>query len=377
LVSSTFTQANAPEVSRVQEMQGPYPWIINPGFDFFFIAGGAVWVLFAINYLFLGMRIPIDPTSGPVIGRWLIVLTLIGQHLTADSHNAATYLRIYGSEKDKKQFRFYGKWLALSCIPLFFFGINVPGLAGALVYTYLVTVIWHYAAQSFGISLIYCYKAGYYFSNTEKEIFRWFTMALAGVVITRLLTFRDFSPRNFYGVECPYWGPLPLWFMGLMSAAFITLTAAFLVVVAKKAIVERKYIPFASLLCMSTVALLGLSWGTVSAILWLYVPCVYHGTQYLAVTTSYYLKERGLPEGISTWDIGTQFLKGPALSFIGMTILIGCFLYIGIPHIFSSLGYNQSVVAGVVLATVNYHHFITDAAIWRLKDPACRKLLLA
>jgi len=41
------------------------------------------------------------------------------------------------------------------------------------------------------------------------------------------------------------------------------------------------------------------------------------------------------------------------------------------------IGFPFAMMGGLVLACVNYHHFITDAAIWRLKDPRCRKILLA
>jgi len=147
--------------STVPEARAPHRWIVGETFDFFLVCGGAVWVLLALNYVFLGWVVPSSATQGPIVGQWLMILILIGQHVSADAHNAATYMRIYGSDEDQKRFRFYGKWLALACIPIFFIGISTPVLGSAMLYCYLITVFWHYAAQAFGIALIYCYKQDY------------------------------------------------------------------------------------------------------------------------------------------------------------------------------------------------------------------------
>ncbi len=136
-------------------------------------------------------------------------------------------------------------------------------------------------------------------------------------------------------------------------------------------------LPVPAILLISTVAALGLSRDMSNSIMWFYVPGFYHGSQYLAVCIAYYLKERGMPEGMDTWQIGRQMLRWPAFRYIGTVILTGCFFYVGIPHFFSQLGWDYMMVGGLVLGVVNYHHFITDAAIWRLRDKRCREILLA
>jgi hypothetical protein len=35
------------------------------------------------------------------------------------------------------------------------------------------------------------------------------------------------------------------------------------------------------------------------------------------------------------------------------------------------------IVATIIQACVNFHHFVTDAAVWRLRDPVSRKVLIA
>lgn len=378
MVSSVAGANNIPDRSgdrQETKSQGPYPWIINPVFDFVFVTGGGVLSLMLINYFFIGWTIPTEPNTPHAI--FLITAMFLSQHIFADSHNTATYMRIWGSPEDRQRFKFYRTWLVYSCLPIFVLGLLKPEFTSALVYLYLITVFWHYAAQTFGISLIYCYKRGYYLNNWEKEVFRWFILSMSGFVIIRFLTYQTFSPRNFYGVPIPFWGPLPEVFYYSTRAIFYILTALFIFVVLKKFFMEKKMIPLPSVLLVLTVACLGLSKGTSNSMMWFYVPGFFHGSQYLAVCLSYYLKERGIPEGMTSWDIAKVAVQAPGLKYFGTVILTGCFFYVGIPHFFMQLGFDYAMVGGLVLGVVNYHHFITDAAIWRLRDKRCRNLLLA
>lgn len=381
MVSSSISGTNVPDVPQgttaatATATKKPYPWIINPVFDFIFVTGGGVLVFMLINVLYLGWTVPMDSSQPGQMA--LITIMFLTQHIFADSHNTATYMRIWGSPEDRKRFKFYRTWLVYSCIPIFVLGLTKPEFTSGLVYLYLITVFWHYAAQAFGISLIYCYKRGYILNNTEKEIFRWFILSMSGYVIVRFLTLQDFSPRNFYGVAIPFWGPLPKVMFYSMKWILIFMTVAFVGVILKKLIVDKKLIPVPAIFLITTVAFLGLSSNAANSMMWFYVPGFYHGSQYLAVCLAYYLKERGMPEGMNTWNMAREVCKWPALKYVGTVILTGCFFYVGIPHFFMQLGLDNAMVAGLVLGTVNYHHFITDAAIWRLRDNHCRKILLA
>ncbi|MDZ4832904.1 MAG: hypothetical protein SGJ27_03810 [Candidatus Melainabacteria bacterium] len=381
MVSSSIAGTGVPDIPKSSSTTAahagkPYPWIINPVFDFMFITGGGVLLFMLINIQFLGWTVPVDMNASSM-SAFLIITVFLTQHIFADSHNTATYMRIWGSTEDRKRFKFYRTWLVYSCIPIFVLGLTKPEFTSSLVYLYLITVFWHYAQQAFGIALIYCYKRNYIMNNIEKEIFRYFILSMSAYVIVRFLTFQEFSPRNFYGVPIPFWGPLPLVFFNASRWILIGLTIAFIGVLFKKAIMERKFMPIPSILLIATVAALGLSKGSDNSMLWFYVPGFYHGSQYLAVCLSYYLKERGMPEGMDTWKMARETVRWPAVKYVGTVILTGCFFYVGIPHFFMQMGLDFGMVGGLVLGVVNYHHFITDAAIWRLRDNHCRKLLLS
>ena len=379
MVSSTIGgtgSLDAPRETTPKAAAAPYPWIISPFIDLAFVCGGGVIFFLAVNYLYLGWRVP-DSVHNDPASWWLMTVGFLAQHIFADSHNSATYLRIWGSAEDQARFKFHRTWLAYSTVPMFILGLSVPGLTGTFVYIYLITVFWHYTAQTFGIALIYCYKRGYIMSQTEKEIFRWFMFSMVGFVSVRSFCFKEFSPSNFFGVDIPFWGPWNPVFYNIARFLFIGMTVAFVIMLVRKYFKENKIFPWQSMMLVLTVAGLGLSRDMANAMFWFFVPGFFHGSQYLAVCLSYYLKERNMPNGMNSWDIGKIALGAPGLKYIGLVVLSGVFFYVGIPHFFMQIGFNYSLVGGLVLACVNYHHFITDAAIWRLRDPRCRKWLIS
>ena len=80
---------------------------------------------------------------------------------------------------------------------------------GTFVYIYLITVFWHYTAQTFGISLIYCYKRGYIMSNIEKDIFRWFMFSMVGFGRSvRSFCVQRVQPEQFLRCGYSFLGPL-------------------------------------------------------------------------------------------------------------------------------------------------------------------------
>ena len=367
---SELSQAAGSAPLTVQPVRSP--WIVGPVFDLLFVAGGIPIVLIAANVFSFGWRIP-DPAESDHPGL-LLGLVFLGQHLFADSHNIATYLRIWGSEEDQKRFHFHRTWLPAMLFPLFVVGLFSSAVTGTCVYIFLMAVFWHYAAQCYGVALIYCYKRDYILSPFEKRIMKLCVTSLSAFAILRMASFRNYSPAAWFGVPLPFWGPLPPILFHTAAMIFSLSICIFSYLIFAKLFRERKVFPIPSLMVLLSVVALGLSEGGPNALLWFYVPAFFHGTQYLAISLSYAMKERGETETISLKKL---FGSRLAARLFVMSVVIGTFLYIAIPHMFEQFGFDYSMVAGLVLAVVNFHHFVTDAAIWKLRDPRCRKILLA
>jgi hypothetical protein len=66
-----------------------------------------------------------------------------------------------------------------------------------------------------------------------------------------------------------------------------------------------------------------------------------------------------------------------SLKYWAYVIVGGMFIYVFVPHFMMYFGLTFGLVATVIQACINFHHFVSDAAIWRLRDNRCREVLLA
>lgn len=389
MVSSTIKLAGVPapeesskatEKAVTLEKAKPYPWIVNPWFDFLFVYGGMLWGVFAVHYFVFGWNnLDTQMTNSKeafAIGTIVIMLGILGQHLFADTHTIATYMRIYATPESRKTFRLYAYYLPWLSLTLFAMACIWKEAAGTVVYLHMMWVFQHYVGQCFGVALIYCYKRGYYMSNFEREIFRWFMHSLSFAIITRILCYREYSPYVYWAVEVPFWG-LPRWLNDLGNVLFVVMTILFVGVVLRKWHRDGMMMPFPSICQVLTVAAIGWSVGMASSMIWAYGPNFFHGSQYLAISLGFYIKEKGLPEGMLSKDVFKNWFSPRSMRYWAYVIVAGMFIYVFVPHFMMYFGLTFGLVATVIQACVNFHHFVSDAAIWRLRDARCRDVLIS
>lgn len=356
----------------------PYPWIVNPWFDFLFVYGGLLWGVFGMHYLIFGWN-NIETGASPqayAVGTFIIIAGIFGQHLFADTHTVATYMRIYATPESRKTFRLYAYYLPWMSLTLLTLALAFKDAAGTVIYIHMLWVFQHYVGQCFGISLVYCYKRGYYLNNFEREVYRWFMHSISFVIITRILCYREYSPIVYWGVDVPFWG-LPGWINNLGLFLFVTMSALFTAVLVRKWHREGKMMPVPALLQIVTVLAIGWSSGMASNFIWSYGPPFFHGSQYLAVSLGFYIKEKGLQEGMLPKDVFRNWFTPRSLRYWAYVVVGGMFIYVFVPHFMTYFGFTFGIVATVVQACVNFHHFVSDAAIWRLRDSRCRDVLIA
>ncbi|MBX3077069.1 hypothetical protein KF707_13105 [Candidatus Obscuribacterales bacterium] len=388
MVSSTISLAGvpAPEESKATaqavplEKAKPYPWIVNPWFDFLFVYGGALWGVFALHYFLFGWNNLDTQLSTSkeafAIGTIVMMAGILGQHIFADTHTIATYMRIYATPESRKTFRLYAYYLPWLSLSLFVMACIWKEAAGTVVYLHMMWVFQHYVGQCFGVALIYCYKRGYFMNNFERETFRWFMHSLSYVIITRILCHREYSPYVYWGVDVPFWG-LPLWLYDLGIVCFTVMTTLFVGVVVRKWHREGMMMPFPAICQVLTVAAIGWSVGMASSMIWQYGPNFFHGSQYLAISLGFYIKEKGLQEGMLSKDVFKNWFSPRSMRYWAYVIVAGMFVYIFVPHFMMYFGLTFGLVATVIQACINFHHFVSDAAIWRLRDARCRDVLIA
>ena len=386
MVSTTFQNDGQSEpVKPVPQAavidQASNRWIVNPAFDTLFVFGGMLWLLFAIQIFCFHFDNPDVKAPGMAgsIAYALSVIFFIGNYLFADSHTIATYMRIYSTAENRQRFKLYAYYLPWCSLVLFILCLIYPQAAGLCVYLHMMWVFQHYVGQTFGISLIYCYKRGYFFKNHEREIYRWFMHSLSFFVITRILCYREYSPLNFFGIRLPFFA-VPHIFNDVAWVCFVGMTIAFVGVIVAKYVRDKQLIPVPTLCLICTILAIGASAGYANSLIWLYGP-PFFSRQPVPGRIFGLLSKGKRPQRRTHWRGGSHLLKefiSPAgLRYWAMVIMAGMALYVGIPHVLNYYGYEIVIVATVIQACVNFHHFVTDAAVWRLRDPVSRKVLIA
>ena len=368
----------------VDDSASPNPWIINPIVDFIFVYGGAFWILFVLHVAFFdwnaanieNLRFSISPGVDWGLSQWFVIMGVATPVLISNAHTWATYMRIYGTAEDRERFRFYGKYLIYMPIILFTAAIIFPPLQGYVIYLHMGWVFQHYTSQTYGVGLIYCYKRDYIMNKREKQIYKTLLTALSLFVITGLLSMRSHVPGDMWGVPLPFFNLPPV--IHYASQAFLAVMAvAFTGSIINKYIRDKQMIPMPLITMVLGIFVLGTMSGYGSLIAWLWAPPFLHGAQYCLISLSYYLKERGLPEGLTSRDLGRVLLTKPALTWIAWILIGGNFIYIVIPHIMADFGWSFMAMVAVIQACVNFHHFLTDAAIWKLRDSKTRQILVS
>ncbi len=340
-------------------------WLVNPYIDLLFCCGGAVWIA-ALAYDWATREYSPHFTTS-----FAVVVTLL-THSLANPHTSATWLRIYGDPAENKRFRFYSVWLAVVMVALGAFALTQPDWPAGLAYLYLLWVILHYTSQVYGIALLYCVRWGYRFSPWEKNVFKYTLTFTAAFAIARKLAWREYAIPYFLGLQMPFWGPIPDWIAYACGGLWALSTALFAFIVVDKFFREGLVLPPPVILLLISIGAFILATGPMMYAVWLFVPPFFHGSQYLMVSGVYHFGKKRLQDATFT----AKLFSWEGVKYWAVLAIIGNFIYAGAPTFLSELGINYTVGLAVIFAIVNFHHFLTDAAIWKLRDPKTREVLL-
>jgi hypothetical protein len=181
------------------------------------------------------------------------------------------------------------------------------------------------------------------------------------------------------------WGPLPDWIFQSTAVLLALAAAGFVFMVLRKFVLEHSLMPLPAVLMIVTGVSIFCFGRDVAGILWLYVPAFFHGAQYLVITTAQQLKR----EVSNAVDVATdppkptgshlvQMLVAPeGLKYFAVLLVAAISLYIGVPRLLQEMGFEYSRTFAAVFIAINLHHFVTDMAIWKLRDPKLRREIVS
>lgn len=326
---------------------------IHPWLDYLLI--GSAWSIIATAMLAFQPSF----TGGLNMTTLAAVILLINS-----AHFAASTVRLYSNPENFSKFPFVTMALPLLAIAVVSLAVVAPaGLGRHLQALYLTWSPYHYAAQTYGLAVMYSFRSGLLLTANEKRLMWWscmlpFLRSFLGAPNSGLGWFIDRdSLATFPGVSAL------LQFTTDALLVLIFVVPLFLAVQLFRS--KGKALPLISLLMMFAN---GLWWTVLDFMDAFILATVAHGLQYLAIVLVYHVKDRqkvtANPRG---W-------LGDAAKFYGACLVLGYGLFYCWPHAYMWAGVGAAESLLLVTAVVNIHHFIVDRYIWRAPTPVKNNL---
>ncbi|GAF94319.1 unnamed protein product [marine sediment metagenome] len=230
-------------------------------------------------------------------------------------------------------------------------------LGDSLLKLYLTWSPYHYAAQAYGLAVMYSYRSGCALSADNKKMLWWVSML---PFLTVFLTSRQIGIHwllDVVHVTLP--GSIEAFLQQNLAEAIKWLSFAAPVllyyIVAKS---KSGPMPLISIMAVATNAIWFAVLNSTEAFFW---ATVFHGIQYLAIVIVFHVRDK-LAEPDNRRGVAYHVIW-----FYTVCLAIGYALFNCLPLGYNFAGFPPVESVWIVLAAVNLHHFIVDGYIWRLK----------
>src|SRR5262245_44143296 len=323
---------------------------VNPAFDFLLIGGGLSLLVGALAWAG-GLRLTQDHVPA---------ILLLGNF----AHFAASTVRLYVTPGATRRWPMLTLGFPLACLVVF---TVVLTFADWLVrYVFAVFMVWspyHYAAQAYGLSMMYAYRSDCPLTDGDKRLVR----------VACLLPFfwALLRPQGGLGITLKHLGivaPTPLEHLRAGVGLGVSILALLAPLVLWLVLQRRgRTLPLISLAVIMVNAVWWTAFNYINAFFW---AALFHGVQYLAIAAIFHVRERTRqPDNHRGWIFHAGI-------FYGMSVALAYVLFQLWPDAYVALGYERMLTAQLVVAVINIHHFVVDAYIWRLRrDPNLRTVV--
>jgi hypothetical protein len=318
---------------------------VSPSFDFLLIAGG--WSLAVLPLLAMGGGPSVTAQYG-----WLPVLVL----LAASTHVGASTVRLYTKPGSLQDYRFLTMVFPLLTVVALTVSVAWPEAVGRHIQAlYLTWTPYHYAAQSYGLAIMYCYRSGCQPDATDKKLLR-----LACLVPFALAFMRSRGSGIEWLVPASVLDQPTLGYLRhvLVQALLVLTLTAPVALFLRLGRQGRVGMPLISLL---TVFTNGIWWVTLqygNAFVW---ATIFHGVQYLCISAIFHVKEQTQqPDNRRGWPYHV-------LRFYFLSAILAYCLFHVWPVAYLLAGFGWAEAMFLTTAVLSLHHVVVDAYIWRLR----------
>ncbi len=332
-------------------------YLRGPLFDYFFIL---FIPLLGISVAYYAVANPVDFYYILTVNLWLF-----GYH-----HVIATFTRIAGSVSDAREYRFLVFYL-----PLIVLGIVIVlamiGSAWLIASVYLYWQWWHYLRQSEGIAKSIKFKVG------SRELGpEWFTRGVFYLVpIATFVIALARQPATFLLMRI-YTPPIPMTLATMLGYLTLGLWVVWLLMqmigLQKK---KLRFNHFSYLVSHHAVYLVAYVLIADISIGWLAIN-IWHNLQYIVFV--WHFNVNTYREGFDKTRPIISWLSQPHRAIIYfsacmiMTLLVYKLVGLGASSVAAHTVLPVTIIAYMSL---NFHHYIVDTVIWKIRNPKIRKAI--
>ena len=276
--------------------------------------------------------------------------------LSNSAHFAASTVRLYTKPDHTRNWPFLTMLFPLVSLAVLTLCIMRPEKLGAhLQSLYLTWSPYHYAAQAYGLAVMYSARSGFKLSLRDKRLLRTAAMLpfvyaflnQPGAGILWLL-----GPHRIIG--------MPMLTRTLDVVSDVLPYVGFGMPVLLLALSWRRGhgMPLIAALTLLTNGVWWFVFTGLQAFLW---ATIFHGIQYLAFVLIFHVREQmARPEN-------RHGVAYHVVLFYGACVILGYALFQALPWAYTMVGFGMVESMLLVVAAINVHHFIVDAFIWRLR----------
>jgi hypothetical protein len=325
--------------------------------------GGRTFMHPLADYLLIGGGLSLLATLALAVmtgsGRQALVYPVLLPYLVLASnsaHFASSTVRLYTRPGALASWPFLTMGFPLTALAVLTLCIAFAGALGPhLQALYQSWAPYHYAAQAYGLAVMYSYRSGCAISAGDKRLLWW----------SALIPFfhQSIAVPNI-GI---HWLVPQEWLLRVPFAAGSLESVAPVLAVLAFAAPLAVYLKIwrggsGPMPAISGLVLLSncVWWFVLAPLDAFAVATIFHGLQYLVIVLVFHVRERvAQPEN----------RHGPlyhGLWFYGTSLALGYALFQLLPYGYSLAGFGLAESMLLVAAAINLHHFIVDGFIWRL-----------
>ena len=333
----------APAVARGRRGLPIGRCFIDPVTDTLLIGGGLSLIVLALLGLSPALRVAADMD--------VLMFAILAANC---AHFAASTVRLYSMPDAASRWPFLTlvfPLVALAVLSLCVF--QGEWLGPHFRALYLTWSPYHYAAQAYGLALMYSMRSGCMLGEIDRRLLRW----------TCMLPFA-YAFLSGGGIGLDWLLPTEIARLAAVEATRrvviavlrVGVLAAPLLLFARLWRAQAAPMPLISLLILISNGIWWTLLEPIDAFVW---ATIFHGIQYLGIVMIFHARDQmALPANRH----GAAY---HAVWFYAVSLVLGYLLFRSLPFAYQWAGAGLVESTIMVVAAINIHHFIVDAFIWR------------